>query len=96
MRRARRGGHIPGAVNTPYRDFLVEGSGPDGDYIIFKGLDGIKKVGAMYDTLFFIFQLPNDSRRGGGRGGVPASPPLRSFFIKKKSKMKQKQEKLTC
>ncbi|CAM9933902.1 unnamed protein product, partial [Hapterophycus canaliculatus] len=46
VRRARRGGRIPGAVNTPYRAFLSEGTaGPDGEvYRVFKDLAGIKEV----------------------------------------------------
>jgi len=48
VRRARRGGHIPGAVNTPYRAFLAEGAGPDGSFRVFKDLEGIKEVGNVY------------------------------------------------
>ncbi|CAM9922641.1 unnamed protein product [Ascophyllum nodosum] len=44
VRRARRGGHIPGAVNTPYREFLAEESAPEGSYRVFKGLADIEKV----------------------------------------------------
>ena len=61
VRRARRGGHIPGAVNTPYRGFLAEGSGPDGDYRVFKGLDDIKKVGVSRFPTFL--RIPTLSRR---------------------------------
>ena len=45
VRRARRGGHVPGAVNTPYRAFLAEGTGADGSFRVFKNLEGIKEVG---------------------------------------------------
>lgn len=45
VRRARRGGHIPGAVNTPYRAFLAERASPDGEtFRVFKDLQGIKEV----------------------------------------------------
>lgn len=44
VRRARLGGHIPGAVNTPYRSFLAEGTGPDGSFRVFKNLEGITEV----------------------------------------------------
>ncbi|CAM9286159.1 unnamed protein product, partial [Pylaiella littoralis] len=52
LRRARRGGRIPGAVNTPYRSFLAEGEGPDGKFRVFKDLEGIKQVfeSALVDT----------------------------------------------
>ncbi|CAM9639914.1 unnamed protein product [Ectocarpus fasciculatus] len=52
VRRARLGGHIPGAVNTPYRSFLAEGTGPDGSFRVFKGLEGITEVfeSAAVDT----------------------------------------------
>lgn len=48
VKRARLGGHIPGAANTPYRDFLTEEAGADGTYRVFKGLDGVRKVGLYY------------------------------------------------
>ncbi|CAB1107905.1 unnamed protein product [Ectocarpus sp. CCAP 1310/34] len=52
VRRARLGGHIPGAVNTPYRSFLAEGTGPDGSFRVFKDLEGITEVfeSAAVDT----------------------------------------------
>eukprot|EP00903_Cladosiphon_okamuranus_P010561 g9987.t1 len=53
VRRASRGGHIPGAVNTPYRAFLAERASPDGEtFRVFKDLDGIKEVfeSAAVDT----------------------------------------------
>ncbi|CAN0555369.1 unnamed protein product [Ectocarpus sp. 12 AP-2014] len=52
VRRARLGGHIPGAVNTPYRSFLAEGTGSDGSFRVFKDLEGITEVfeSAAVDT----------------------------------------------
>ena len=63
MRRARRGGHIPGAVNTPYRAFLAEGTGADGSFRVFKNLEGIKEVGvslfpAICVSLLRVFKAP--------------------------------------
>eukprot|EP00752_Nemacystus_decipiens_P003376 g3123.t1 len=41
VRRANRGGHIPGAVNTPYRAFLTESASPDGEtFRVFKDING--------------------------------------------------------
>ncbi|KAG5189876.1 thiosulfate sulfurtransferase [Tribonema minus] len=41
VRRAQRGGHIPGALNTPYKAFLQGGQGP---YKTLKPLAGLREV----------------------------------------------------
>eukprot|EP00953_Heterococcus_sp_UTEX-ZZ885_P031551 16545-Heterococcus_DN1.PRE.2 len=44
-RRAKRGGHIPGAVNTPYKSFLRSEQSSDGtSHKVFKGRADMKEV----------------------------------------------------